>query len=215
MDSAVDIAFVQWLIAHGQSGALPPVGSESTEQQEWDKPSIAADVARLNSSLLGNITKLVCWQCRLLTAVTGFVHCQFPLVACAWMMKLSELRWNYVLEPNFVSSINVHGGAKVGPEGSHDLACRRSAGRTTRHHALNDLVYRALGHANIPAVKEPIRLLRSDGKRPDGLTQIPWQAGKCMTWDVTVTNTLAESYLYTPRRQSLEPQLRAPQTERN
>ena len=29
----------------------------------------------------------------------------------------------------------------------------------------------------------------------DGLTQIPWQAGKCMTWDVTVTYTLAESYL--------------------
>ena len=45
------------------------------------------------------------------------------------------------------------------------------------------------------AVKEPASLLRSDGKRPDGLTQIPWQAGKCMTWDVTVTDTLAESYL--------------------
>ena len=37
--------------------------------------------------------------------------------------------------------------------------------------------------------------MRSDGKRPDALTQIPWQAGKCMTWDVTVTDTLAESYL--------------------
>jgi len=41
--------------------------------------------------------------------------------------------------------------------------------------------------------KEPNGLLRSDGKRPDGLTQIPWQAAKCMTWDVTVTDTLAES----------------------
>ena len=56
-------------------------------------------------------------------------------------------------------------------------------------------MYRALGRANIPAVNEPVGLLRSDGKRPDGLTQIPWQAGKCMTWDVTVTDTLAESYL--------------------
>ena len=36
--------------------------------------------------------------------------------------------------------------------------------------------------------------MRSDVKRPDGLTQIPWQAGKCMTWDVPVTDTLAESY---------------------
>ena len=25
--------------------------------------------------------------------------------------------------------------------------------------------------------------------------QIPWQAGKCMTWDVTAADTLAESYL--------------------
>ena len=53
MDSAVDNALVQWSIAHGQAGANPPVESASTEQQEWDKPSIAADVARLNSSLPG------------------------------------------------------------------------------------------------------------------------------------------------------------------
>jgi hypothetical protein len=86
-------------------------------------------------------------------------------------------------------------GAKVNPEGTHGLACRRSAGRITRHHALNDLVWRELGRANIPAVKEPVGLVRSDGKRPDRLTQIPWNVGKCMTWDVTVTDTLAESYL--------------------
>jgi len=45
------------------------------------------------------------------------------------------------------------------------------------------------------AVKEPIGLLRSDGKRPGGLTQISWQAGKCMIWNVTVTDTLAELYI--------------------
>ena len=38
-------------------------------------------------------------------------------------------------------------------------------------------------------------MLRSDGKRPDGVTQIPWEDGKCLTWDVTVTNTLAASNL--------------------
>ena len=36
-------------------------------------------------------------------------------------------------------------GAKVDPGGTHGLACKRSAGRITRHHALNDLVWRALG----------------------------------------------------------------------
>jgi hypothetical protein len=64
-----------------------------------------------------------------------------------------------------------------------------------RHHAINDLIWRALNKANIPSMKEPAGLLRSDGKRPDGLTLIPWQSGRCMTWDVTVTDTLAESYL--------------------
>ena len=82
---------------------------------------------------------------------------------------------------------------QVDPEDTHGLACRRSANRTTRHHALNDLVWRALGRANVPAVKKPAGLLGSDGKRLDGLTQIPWQAGKCMTWDVMVTDNLAES----------------------
>jgi len=57
------------------------------------------------------------------------------------------------------------------------------------------LIYRALNRAGIPAIKEPAGLIRSDGKRPDGLTLIPWSGGRCVTWDVTVTDTLAESYL--------------------
>ena len=57
------------------------------------------------------------------------------------------------------------------------------------------MVWRSLSVANIPATKEPSGLLRSDGKRPDGLTLIPWKNGRCVTWDVTVTDTLAQSYL--------------------
>ena len=55
-----------------------------------------------------DIIKLVCWQCRLLTAVTGFTRCLFLLVVCVWMTKLSELQWDYVLESNLVSPISVH-----------------------------------------------------------------------------------------------------------
>ena len=84
-------------------------------------------------------------------------------------------------------------GSDVDAEGTHGLACRRSSGRTSRHHVINDLIWRSLLRADIPAIKEPAGLLRSDGKRPDGLTQIPWQSGRCMTWDVTVTDTLGSS----------------------
>jgi len=49
--------------------------------------------------------------------------------------------------------------------------------------------------ARIPSVKEPNGLTRSDGKRPDGLTLIPWCEGRSATWDGIVTNTVAASYL--------------------
>ena len=60
--------------------------------------------------------------------------------------------------------------------------------RIARHQVLNDLVSRAFASASIPVIKEPVGLLRSDGKRPDGLTLVPWQSGKPLTWDVTVTH---------------------------
>ena len=44
-------------------------------------------------------------------------------------------------------------------------------------------------------MKEPNRLSRADGKRPDGLTQISWSEGKSLIWDVTVVDTLANSYI--------------------
>ena len=78
--------------------------------------------------------------------------------------------------------------------GTHALSCKKSSARILRHNALNDLIFRALIKAGIPSVKEPPGLLRSDGKRPDGVTQIPWASGKSLAWDVTVTDTLAPSY---------------------
>jgi len=86
-------------------------------------------------------------------------------------------------------------GATTDVRGVHGLSCRRSAGRQSRHHYLNDLIWRALTRAGIPATKEPNGLARTDGKRPDGLTLVPWREGKTVTWDVTVAYTVAGSYL--------------------
>jgi hypothetical protein len=59
---------------------------------------------------------------------------------------------------------------------------------------LNDVVWRAVQRAQVPATKEPTGLC-GGGKRPDGATLIPWERGRCMAWDVTVPDTLAPSHL--------------------
>ena len=52
-----------------------------------------------------------------------------------------------------------------------------------------------MSKAKIPAEKEQQGLLRYDGKRPDGVTLIPWRQGKALAWDVTVSDTYATSNL--------------------
>ena len=60
---------------------------------------------------------------------------------------------------------------------------------------LNEIIWRALKRADIPATKEPAGAVRRDGKRPDGLTLVPWQGGCCLTWDATIIDTLTVSYV--------------------
>ena len=73
-------------------------------------------------------------------------------------------------------------GSDVDSLGTHGLSCRKNSARIQRHNALNDIIHRALGRAGLPAIKEPPGLLRSDGKRPDEATQIPWASGRCLVW---------------------------------
>ena len=86
-------------------------------------------------------------------------------------------------------------GSPVDARGFHSFVCRRASGRSARHHALNDLVARCFASAGTPVTKEPTRLFRTDGKRPDGLTLVPWQSGKSLCWNVTVICPLVESYV--------------------
>ena len=74
-------------------------------------------------------------------------------------------------------------GKTVDTRGLHGLACRRSASRQQRHSQMTDIIIiEGLKRAQIQAVKEPTGLVRSDGKRPDGATFIPWAKGKSMAW---------------------------------
>jgi len=77
-------------------------------------------------------------------------------------------------------------GATVDTLGQHSLICKQAPSRIARHQHLNDLVTSALVSAGVPTTKEPVGLIHRDGKRPDGMTQIPWRSGKLLVWDVTV-----------------------------
>ena len=59
---------------------------------------------------------------------------------------------------------------------------------------MTSCIHRALSLARVSARLEPVGLLRSDGKRPDGASIIPWNMGKPLVWDATCVDTYAPSY---------------------
>ena len=83
----------------------------------------------------------------------------------------------------------------IDTSGTYSLSCRRSQGRIPRHSHLNRLVRDALSNAQIPTILEPQGSLRTDGKRPEGLTITPWSNGHPLVWDVTCWDTFAPSYI--------------------
>ena len=86
--------------------------------------------------------------------------------------------------------------------GLHGLSCKKGGGKHHQHVALNDVFHRALAAAGILSTLELSGLVRSDGKRPDGITYTPWAQGRPLVWDVTVPDTLAASYMLIATRNS-------------
>ena len=75
------------------------------------------------------------------------------------------------------------------------MVCKLAPARHTRHFAINDIIARSFKSAEIPVSKEPLGILRTSLKRPDGVTLIPVSGGKYIAWDATIACTLADSYL--------------------
>ena len=181
-----------WSLEHNIPSLCPPL---SSSQKAWDRPSIDADKASLISSAPDNHHRA-----RLLAVFSAhagdWLHA-LPISNCGLRLDDEAIRVAVGLRlgVNLCQPHPCPCGTLVDVRGTHGLACKKSSGRTARHHNLNDLVWRALSRAGIPSSKEPSGLSRSDGKRPDGMTLIPWQAGKNLIWDVTVADTLCASYL--------------------
>ena len=72
-----------------------------------------------------------------------------------------------------------------GPHSCHHCGAEVDVPGHQRHAALNDIIHRTLTSAHVTSRLEPPGLNRVDGKRPDGVTTVPWKCGKLLMWDAT------------------------------
>eukprot|EP00731_Ephydatia_muelleri_P016930 Em0010g28a len=109
-------------------------------------------------------------------------------------LAIPKLLYLLRTSPCFLSSSLKIYDDEIRAKGSFPCSILKSAGRHHRHSAVNDIIYRALVAAHVPSRLEPSGLFRSDGKRPDGVSIVPWKCGQLMVWDATCPDTLAPSY---------------------
>ena len=142
-------------------------------QKSWDGP--VASVAQ--SDLLSRAESSID-QARLLSACAehsgDWLHAP-PITAVGLRLNDEMVRISIAtrLRPRACEPHSCPCGKEVDARGFHGLSCRKSASRHIRHVHLNDIIWRAVKRAQIPAVKEPVGLSRADGKRFDGATLIP------------------------------------------
>lgn len=169
----------------------------ATAQKIWDAPLVDVQEAKVLSAAPDQAGKA-----RLIAAAaphSGAYLLARPCASLGTRLDNSSLRIVVALRlgaPVCLPHVCVCGAA-VDCSGRHGLSCRKSAGRLSRHSAVNELIKRALMSAEIPSRLEPKSLTQHDERRPDGLTLSPWSNGRCLAWDFTCPDTLAPSHLNT------------------
>lgn len=177
-----------------RGGKEQPVGQERESQRAWDEA-----VCRSRATTLGMGVDRIQRARFLGSTATGsgsWLHA-LPLSNLGLRLGKDELRIAVGLRigaPLVREHLCVC-GSMVERDGHHGLACRRSAGRHRRHSMANDVILRSIRACEVRAELEPTRLLRRDGKRPDGATLDPWTRGQSLVWDFTCPDTLAPSHL--------------------
>ena len=181
-----------WSQLHSQP---PPVDTLSHHQKSWDTPVVMATF----DTLLEDATDATP-TARLLAASTsesGAWLNALPISSLGLRMDNNTIRVavGIRLGTQFCKPhICHHYGSEVDGFGIHGLSCRWSEDRHHRHSSLNNIVFRAMSAAKVPSRLEPSSIYCSDGKRPDGMSIVPWKSGKLLVWDVTCADTFAPSY---------------------
>ena len=173
----------------------PPPNNVSHRQKAWDVPRIMSTYDALLEASPNLSTRA-----RLLAVATresGVWLNVLPVSSLGLCMDNDVIRVDVGLRlgaPLCEPHNCLHCRAEVDSLGTHGLSCRYSKGHHPRHATLNEEIKRALGTAKIPSHLEPSGFYRTDGKRPDGASIVPWRGGKVLVWDVTCPDTLAPSY---------------------
>ena len=139
-----------------QSNTSPPSGSSSYHQHICDNLIIKNTQARLLTTFCNNYD-----QARLKASFSQHAgHWLNALRISSLGLRLDNesirIAIGLRLGTNLCSAHVCPCGENVDSRGSHGLACRRSAGRHLRHNLINDTIWRALGRAQVAAVKEPL-----------------------------------------------------------
>ena len=173
---------------------IPPEPLPS-KQSFWDLPVVASDKVCVEASLTEPF-QVATFKAATSRHSGAWLHA-LPIASCGLKLDNEAVRVAVCLRLGLEVCVPhvCRCGAMVDARGLHSFCCKQAPGRSSRHHSLNELVARAIASAGIPVLKEPTGLSRQDGKRPDGLTLIPFEGGKPLIWDVTVVCSTAESYL--------------------
>ena len=167
---ATDTYLDQYLFIWSSSaGPLPdPLPGK---QSFWDKPGLLTDRALIESSLVEPSQRA-----RFLAAQaphSGDWLLALPIANCGLRLDDEAVRVAVGMRLGLSLCVphNCHCGTLVDAQGLHAMVCKKAPGKIARHHVFNDIIWRAVGAAGIPAVKEPSGLDRQDGKRPTVPTQ--------------------------------------------
>ena len=193
--SEVNTALFHWSKLFIGTGPPPPSDDDTKIQRAWDSLVVDSSFQHLLSTASDDLTRA-----RLLAVSVpesgAWLHA-LPISTLGLRMDDSTIRIAVGLRlglPLSQPHTCHHCGAAVDKFAIHPLSCKRSEGRHFRHSNVNSIIHRAFTTAAIPARLEPLGLSQTDGKRPDGVTVVPWERGKCVVWDFTCPDTLARLY---------------------
>jgi hypothetical protein len=146
----IDLVKQQWM---DNSNITQP---RDIKQRSLDQPVVNAEF----NALMGRQTKAYNHRPRLMAAAAehsvDWLNA-LPITSCGLRLENEALRVAVGLRLG-CSLCQLHQypcGAMVDTRGSRALSCRFSAGKQACHHNINDLIYRALVRAGVPATKEP------------------------------------------------------------